>query len=494
MRLLPLTVLLVALGTPLTGFGATISQEECIRQAVSLNSGLQSFAATSAVAAEEINISRSALLPALNLRSFFTLRDKADHLLIDANVFGPGFPSQKTSISTGSTDSYGIQLSLRQPLFTGGALIAAHQKAGHESAAAAHNYSRQTTLLIFQIKKTYNEALIADGRIQAAEKAVLAAKERLQVAMARQDEGYVQRDEVLRLEAHLAMAQAVLLKNRNRSHQVRSRLRQLVGLKPGAEIKVTGRPAILKLDVSLQDLIQGLERRDDINSSREKAAAAEADITIARSGFLPQVFLEGSYLRQKETSITRPAIWSLSVQAEWSLFEWGRTRSSVSRAVAQHSSRNLALEELKGQARLEIEEAWRDMLELQSLVTANEKMVKAEEATLARTIVNWSEGSARVDDVVSSEAVVWEAYDRYCQSAASLNSAFAALEAATSGDVSRWTTQENLYRPNFEDYALLIKRGGATVPDASTSSEKPHNADTITGTETIPKRSDHGAR
>ena len=479
MRLLPLLFFLLPLGSALSASGATLSQEECINLATSRNTGLQSSAAASAAATEEITITRSALLPALTLKSFYTLRDKADRLIIDANAFGPGFPSRNTSISTGSTDSYGVQLSLRQPLFTGGALIAAHQRAGHESAAAAHDYSRQRTLLVFQITKTYNEALIADNRIQAAEKAVQAAEERLRVAVVRHDEGYVQRDALLRSEADLAMAQARLIKSKNRSLLILARLKQLAGLKPEDELKVTGTPVKLQLNATLQELTTGTSnRREDISGSAERRAAAEAGIRQARSNFLPQVFVEGNYLRQKETSIAHPELWSLTLQAEWSLFEWGRTSSSVRKAVARHSSADLALEELKRAAILEIEEAYRDVIELQSLVFAKKKMLQAEEATLVRTIVRWSEGTARLDDVVTSEAVVWEAYDGYCQSAAALSSAFASLETATSGELSQWTTKEILYRPDFEKYDLLIKKTHSTVvPPAA-----------------VVPRSDHGAR
>ena len=468
MRLLPLIFFLLPLGSALPASGATLSQEECINLATSRNSGLQSSAAASAAETEEINITQSALLPALTLKSFYTLRDKADRLIIDANAFGPGFPSRNTSISTGSTDSYGVQLSLRQPLFAGGALIAAHQRAGHESAATAHDYSRQRTLLVFQITKTYNEALIANNRIQAAEKAVQAAEKRLRVAVSRHNEGYVQRDALLRSEADLAMAQTRLIKSNNRSLLILARLKQLVGLKPEDKLNVSGTPAKLQLNATLQELTTGAsDRREDISSLMERRAAAEAGIRQARSGFLPQVFLEGNYLRQKETSIAHSELWSLTLQAEWSLFEWGRTNSSVRKAVARHSSADLALEELKRAAILEIEEAYRDVIELQSLVFAKEKMLQAEEAALVRTIVRWSEGAARKDDVVTSEAVVWEAFDSYCQSAAALSSAFTALETATSGKLTQWTTKGDLYQPDFERYAMLIKTRSAVVPAAT---------------------------
>jgi outer membrane protein len=439
-------------------FGRTLTLEECVELVMERNSGLKASRAASLSAAEDVTMSRADLLPALKLKSYYTFIDKADRLIIDSNAFAPGLPAQKTTLSLGERDSYGVGLTLRQPLFTGGSLTNAHQLAKHEASAATYEYSRQRTLLLFQVKKTFNEALIAASRIHAAESAVKAAGERIKVAEARREEGFADQEEVLRREADLAMARTRLIKSRNRSTLVLGKLRQLTGSGPDEEIEIVGKPAKLTLTGGLEELTKGArERREDIRSATEKSAAAESGVRMARSGFLPQIFLEGNYLRQKETRIARPELWSLTVQAEWSLFEWGRTSASVRKAVARHNQLDLAREELSRTAQLEIEETWQEVVELQSQVIAYEKLVKANEATFTKTITMYLEGAVRFDEVISTESALWESYDMYCQSAASLSSAFSALEASTSALLDQWTLSEELYRPDFESYENLIK-------------------------------------
>ena len=457
MRTLVLILTIVFLALPATG-RAALSVDECVQRATEQNSGIKSSDAATIAVGEEVNVTRSALFPTLKLKSYYTLADRSDRLIIDANAFAPGIPPQKSSISTGSKDSYGLGLSLRQPLFTGGRLINVYRRAEHESAAASHAHLRQRALLAFQVRKTFNEALIAASRIKSAEKGVQSATERLRVVQARREEGYADQEELLHREADLAVVQSRLIKARNRSDLLLSKLRYLIGAGPDEEMAVSGKPVKLTLAVDLNELTRNvINRREDIKSAVEKSAAADAGIRTARSGFSPQLFLEGNYLRQKETSIARPELWTVTMQAEWSLFEWGRTVADVRKAVAQRNQLDFAREELSRSARMEIEETWRDVIEIQSMVTAQEKVLKSNEASFVKSIDRYLEGAALYEDVISRESALWDAYDNYCQSAAALSSAFAALEASSSADLEQWTTVEELYLPDFETHSSRIR-------------------------------------
>ena len=446
-------------------FGRMLSLEECVKLAIEKNSALKSSEAAVTAAGEDVNIARSTLFPSLKLKGYYSIADKSDQLNIEANAFAPGIPPQNSSLSTGEKDSYAVALSLRQQLFAGAGLINAYRRAEHESVAASYANSRQRALLELQVKMIFNEALITANREMAAEKGIRAAEERLRVVAARFEEGYSDREELLRREADLALIKYRLVKSRNRSHLLMSKLKQLIGFAPDMEIAVTGKPVILALTADLGDLIQGVNsRRDDIKSATAKIAGADAGVEIARSGYFPQLFLEGNYLRQNATSLTHDELWTVKLQAEWSLFEWGKTVSEVRKAVAQRSQLDFAKEELSRSIRPEIEEAWREVAELQSEVAAQEKVMKADEAAFIKSIDKHLEGAARYDDVISGEAVLWETYDKYCQTAASLNKAFATLETAASIVLNHWTTTEELYRPQFEAYSKRIRERSSTAP------------------------------
>ena len=439
--------------------------KECLKLAIETNRGLKSAEAEKRAAEESIKITRYAMFPSLMLKSYYTLNDKSERLFIDADALGTDLPPQAGYISTGDKDIYGISLTLRQPLFTGGALMGAYRAAGHESEAAGHIYSRQARMLIFQVKKSYNEALIAESRIHAAGKAVHAAEEQLRVADARMHEGYTDKAEVMRYDAEVAQAGTRLLRARNRSYIVMAGLKKLIGADPSEELTVAGKPSRQSFSASLEELVNsGLSEREDLHASSERGAAAEAAIVIARSALYPHLFLEGSYLRQKETGFAREELWTMTVQAQWSLFEWGRTEAKIRRAAALRSRDDFDHQELLRSIKVEIEESWREVKEFESAVVAGEKLLKAQEASFEKIIDRYLEGAARFDEVLSLESDLWKTHDSYCQTAAALSNALANLEAVSASDLSRWITSHELYQPDFEEYSARIQKKAGDLP------------------------------
>lgn len=461
-------LLLLVLAWPVEGRVVTV--EECVRLAEEQSSSLKSFDALSTAAGEEVTISRTGFLPTFTLKGSYSLYDQADRLIINGNTFAPGIPSSDVTISTGDRYAYSLGLTLRQPLFTGGNLTHTYNRSKRQASAAEFDAARQRRLLTMQVRQTFNEVLITENQIRTAEKGIRAREERLRVVRERLVEGYADREEVLRQEAELAMAQARLVRAKSRGEIAMTRLRKLIQAAPGEELALAGMPGKPVLTAGLNELIAaGLEQREDLKGSQARVLAADEGVGAARSGFLPQVYLEGGYYRQKETNIARPELWMATVQAEWPLFQWGRTSATVRKATAERQQQEYAKEELIRTLRLEVEEGWREVTAQQSLVTALEKQVRAVEAALEKSIDRYGAGAARYDEALANETGLWDAFDSYYQGVVSLGNAVATLEAATAKDLGQLSSLEPLYRPDFEQYVKLLQKAS----DAQRCPERP---------------------
>ncbi|TWJ17338.1 TolC family protein [Geobacter argillaceus] len=439
--------------------GRVVTVEECIRLASGQSSSLKAYDALSRVAGEDLKISRTGFLPSLTFKGSYSLFDKADRLIINGNTFAPGIPASDVTVSTGDRYAYSFGLILKQPLYTGGNLIHGYRRAEHHSRAAEFDTARQRRLLTLQVRQSFNEVLITESQVRAAEKGIRAREERLRVVRERLAEGYADREEVLRQEAELAMAQTRLIRAKSRGEIAMSRLRKLIQAGPGEELSVVGSPVKVTLGASLNELMtSGLEQREDLKVLQERVETADEGVGAARSGFLPQVYLEGGYYRQKETNVARPELWQATVQAEWSLFEWGRTAATVRRATAQRQQLSYSREELARNVRLEIEESWREVAEQQSLVLAQEKQVRAVEAALGKSVDRFGTGAARYDEALANEAGLWDAFDSYYQGVVSLGNALALLEANTATELGTWTVSSPLYQPDFDYYEKLMQK------------------------------------
>ncbi len=458
MRRYSFTILmLLVLAWPVEGRVVTV--EECVRLAEEQSSSLKSFDALSTAAGEEVTISRTGFLPTFTLKGSYSLYDQADRLIINGNTFAPGIPSSDVTIATGDRYAYSLGLTLRQPLFTGGNLTHTYKRSKRQASAAEFDAARQRRLLTMQVRQTFNEVLITESQVRSAEKGIRAREERLRVVRERLVEGYADREEVLRQEAELAMAQARLVRAKSRGEIAMTRLRKLIQAVPGEEIALSGVPGKPVLTAGLNELIAaGLEQREDLKGSQARVMAADEGVGAARSGFLPQVYLEGGYYRQKETNIARPELWLATVQAEWPLFQWGRTSATVRKATAERQQQEYAKEELIRTLRLEVEESWREVTAQQSLVSALEKQVRAVEAALEKSIDRYGAGAARYDEALANETGLWDAFDSYYQGVVSLGNVLATLEAATAKDLEQLSSREPLYRPDFERYENLLRK------------------------------------
>lgn len=455
----PFLTILLLLALEWPAQGRVITMEECVHLAAGQSSSLKVHDALSRAAGEDLKISRSDFLPTLTFKGSYSLFDKSDRLIINGNTFAPGVPASDVTVSTGDRYAYSLGLTLRQPLYTGGRLTHGHRRAGHQAIAAEFDTARQRRLLTLQVRQRFNEVLITESRVKAAERGIRAREERLRVVTERGAEGYADREEVLRQEAELAMAQARLIRAKSRGEIAMSRLRKLIQAGPGEELSLVGVPMKVAISASLNELIaSGLERRDDLKGLQARVAAADEGVGAARSGFLPHVYLEGGYYRQKETNIARPELWQATVQAEWSLFEWGRTAATVRRATAERQQQSYSREELARNVRLEIEESWQEVAEQQSLVLALEKQVRAVEAALGKSIDRFGTGAARYDEALANEAGLWDAFDSYYQGVVSLANALALLEAATTTDLGPWMVSSPLYQPDFDYYEKLMQK------------------------------------
>jgi outer membrane protein TolC len=334
-------------------------------------------------------------------------------------------------------------------------------------------YERQRKQLIFEVKKTFYEALNEKLSAEAMEKALQAKKERLRVLKELFAEGYVNKDEVLRQETDILFAELEVMKNRNREETSRTRLKNLVHHTGSDELSLKGDFFNGILTSSLQEIREAAaDRREELRSGKARVRMAHEEVAVAKGGFFPQASLSGTFLQQKETSITRPQVWMLTATLDWSIFEWGRTLSNVRRAAAQKQREEYRLDEVAREVALEAEQSWRMVKEAEKAVAAHENNVRTFEYGLDRVLKNYAEGKVKLADLLETEAELIKANNRYLASINSLDTELARLEAATSSPIDTRTVPRPIHRPDFDAFSRQIsslvrkRKGHAAAPAA----------------------------
>jgi outer membrane protein len=468
MKRIPFLILLILFCSLSQAFGLELTLQECVDRALANNSGLKSFEEELASAREEVKISRTGFFPALKLKGSYSLIDKPERLIINRDAFTAGIPPQDVEISTGDHTSYNLNLVLTQPLFTGGSLTHAYRRSRVLSDETQQRFERQKRELILEVGKAFHEALNAQLYTGIVEKATAAKKERLRVLQELEAEGYAGKEEVLQQETDILFTELELYKGKNKGEIALSRLRNLIRYEGGDGPMLKGSSFNGTLATSLVEVREAAaSNREELKASQSRIAAAEEDIAIARSGFYPQASLEGKYIQQKETNITRPQVWMLTAQLEWSLFEWGKTTSEVRQKVARRQRAEYEREELEKAVLLEAEQAWRSLKEREKTVAAHKKRVTTEEFRLNVTADRYAEGKLKLAEVIEMEAQFIKAYNEYLVAINDLDVDLANLEAATALPMEQWLRAEEIYKPGFDALEKKLKKLPAKTKESN---------------------------
>ncbi|MDX9715189.1 MAG: TolC family protein [Dissulfurispiraceae bacterium] len=444
-------IILAAFFAASTAYGAGLSLDECVSMALQNNSSLKATATGITVAEADRDIAKTRMLPSLRMSGGYSMLDKSDRTMIMRDAFAPGVPVFSGPLSMDNRETYGASLIVEQPIYRGGELV--HNLYKHEifTDISKKNTERHKSLLTAEVKRTYYESLREQRIRKSLEKIIESKKERLRVISELMKEGYAMIDDFLTAETDLSSSELELSKAVNREELALSRLGRIIYIDSSTKPELIDNAEYNMLAVSLEQIkTTALANRQDIKISEARIKAADEDIAMSKSGFYPKASIDGRYTRQKETDSIRPEVWSFNARVDWYLFEWGRTKSEVTKAKALKQRAEYELDDAKRAAGLEAESAWRIIKDREREAEHSAKRVATAEYHLKRALDRYSESVIMLADLIEMESSMLKEYQDYLASIDNLLIAHAQLEAALSYTDRAWFIQREIYKPDFE--------------------------------------------
>lgn len=439
------------------GNALELTLEQCITRAIQNDRELKAEAALLEAQAEEVAIARKGFFPTLKLSAAYTLYDRPTRLIIDANAFGQGLPAEDVEL-TDTDNVKAAHLILEQPLFTGGELKHNLRKKEAQKDQASLTLQRRRALVERDIAEGYFQALNQQMQCRTNEKLLEARRERLRILKERQSEGYVSEDEILTLEAELALAEAELFRSQTRARVALASLRNRLYLDEGGALTLAAPTSYQSLAPHGPDLKPtAVQSRQDYQALGEQIKGAEAEVQRTRSKLYPQVALVGQYTRQDETNLTRAEVWAAGARLEWSLFEWGRNLAEIRKANAEKQHLQFQREAFARDIEIETEELWGEALALEKIAEAQAGKTRASERLLQTMLANYAEGRVTLDAVLEQEAAMVANYHEYLTATNQLGLTLAYLKAALAPPSDAWLIRKELYQPNFEGLSQGLK-------------------------------------
>ncbi len=309
---------------------------------------------------------------------------------------------------------------VRQVVYRGGGVRAALDAARTTREAALLDIQAVIDDVLLQVRTRFADVLLARERIGVREQGVELLQEQLQTVRNRFEAGSVSQFEVLTAEVALANAQPPLINARNALRLAIDELRRVIGYRGGFGADLTKVPEFagaLEFTPAGYELESALAaaraRRPELLRLEQLRRAREAGVTVARSDYLPQLYLTGGYEGRKfpssnSFSDTRDG-WTAGVEGSWAIFDGARTRGRVAQARAQLNQARLGLAEQELSIEVEVRRALSSLQEADELAQAAGRVVEQATEALRLADVRYRNGAATQLDVLQARVALTEA-------------------------------------------------------------------------------------
>jgi outer membrane protein len=405
----------------------TLSLSEAIETAIKRNASVKEAEELKLGAEEDIKSTRADFFPKASTRYNYTrLEDK---------------PFQRIGgieRAIGDEDGHHWDVTLVQPVFKGFGIFSRYGMATLSAQIKDLEWRQVILDVSREVKIAWFESLLSKKMETVTEDNVTALKSHETDAEGFFKHGIIPLNDLLKSRVAVATAVQEREKARAGAEMARSHLFTVMGIgldaeraaEEDTELTLTGSH---ELPVLTEEAIRN---RPILASFRLGLENLEKSVTLAKSAYYPEVSLAGRYERNgddfgaKNNDYSNDHNASVSLQATWVFFEWGKTGAEVNR---QRFSRQALAEKMKGvedQIRLETKSAFLDLTVAQKNIATAEEGRKQATESWRITNLQYQHQVTTSTEVLDARAFLSQAETNYYRALYGYQIAVARLESA----------------------------------------------------------------
>jgi len=353
--------------------------------------------------------------------------------------------TESIEFKTGFKNSYGANLSVVQSIWQGGKVFTALSIAKDYRRYSQAVEDQVAATVVFNSDVLFHDAILQRSRLEVLTKSHEAVSENLAVVEKMFSQGLVPEFEVLRARVEKSNLEPQILMAESDLKLAQKRLKSFLGLDLDEDIEliqeaeVESIPSLPSVD-SMVTL--ALADRPEMKQATFERDMRRKAVRIARADYWPSLSAVASYDWQAQSdrftldeNISRS--WTAGLRLTVPIFQGGRTRGSVTQAVAEHNQTLLRVQQTRDNVRLEVEQAFDRLLQArQSLETQKNTIALAEEV-LRIADLSYESGVGTLLDVLSAQAALTQARELLAQATFTYRTARAGLKLATTIDLDK---------------------------------------------------------
>jgi outer membrane protein len=345
----------------------------------------------------------------------------------------PLFPS--TQLPAGTKDNFTWAFEVRQPVFTGGAILEGYKASALGVDAANYDEQARRLDVVQQVKIAYYGVLKAEHILEVARQAVQQLKAHRKIVKDFFDQDMVPRNDLLYVEVELANSTKILLKVENGVEMAKAQFNTVLRRHINSPVELEDVAMMKPFESSLDECLKATEeRRPEIKAAELKEKQAGHMVEIVRSEYYPTVSALGHFERfgdapsLKGSDFKDKEGWYVAAVANWNFWEWGKTGNRVQAGKAKRNEAGYALSMLKDQVRLEVKSAYLDLMDAGKQVEVARKAMEQAEENYRITLENYREQIGTNTDVLDAQTLLTKTRTDYVNDQSDYNMSYARLE------------------------------------------------------------------
>jgi len=350
---------------------------EAVGTALENNDDLKAFESSVSAEKADIGISRSYLLPQINLEESF-VRTNNPTGVFSIKLNEGRFKESDFEISSlnnpDPVSDFETGISVEQPILAIQEALAL-KSANKEYLAKREEFGRQREYVAFRVVETYIQVGTAKEFVRVARKALEDAREQLRIANSRFKSGMGLYSDTLRAETAVTEAEQQLVSTEKNLKVAKRSLGLLLGLEESVDAEaVTEGIALREFEYYTEKSLL----RKDVVSLQYRYESARTNVSIADAGYLPRIGVRGTYqLNDRNVPFgSEGDSWFVAAILRWEIFNGGRREYERVRASHTASQMEESLEGIKKSVSLSVYESFLAVEEAKKNVELAEKSLE----------------------------------------------------------------------------------------------------------------------
>jgi outer membrane protein len=417
-RLIFALALLLAIATTNAQQKSRLSIDDVVRVGLENSKTLHASQMNVAMAdarASEVNAAR---LPSLKANAAYTRLSEIAPFAISL----PGSPTGVT-ISPSIPNAYSVRASLVQPLFTGFRLEGASRAADATAEATQQEYGKNRIDLIFDLKSAYWSLYKALEVRKVLDENVEQVQAHLVDAQNLMDQGLATANDVLKIQVQLSNARLAQIDAKNAVWMARVNLNNQMGIRLTTDVELTTTVFHTPDQFDpLEALIErASEKRPDVRGMSSRVEASDAAVTVAQSGWWPQISVQANYLSARPNARIFPSrdqfadTWDIGLNISFELWNWGATAHQTTEAKAQYLQTLDLLGTMKDRIALEVTQNYLSLQQAKEKIEVARQSVGQAEENFRITNDKYKEGLSLTTDLLDADVALTQAKTNYTQ-------------------------------------------------------------------------------